>query len=454
MAFFAKRKRDNAVVGTTEATGKAEYRCLECGEPMGVWDSFETSNGVFVSRHFKHLGDLGGCSGGESARHKQMKAIALHKLQWEFDVAAAGLEETIGAHTADAYVRFTDGHHRYGTGFAVEVQYRNEGKDIEAVTENYLDHQFSVLWLWEEQFEGKDVDLFGGRVETVWPECVPPAREWHRPKHGYRQIRSRWVEAFDEGLPSSGAPATLPPEWCDEAALDLWRGQRWGDLFPDTLFYRADSPHDVVHRAEYAAEKHRVFDVIRGLDLGPINSLQVTLPPEVCDEAALDLWRSQPWEALFPAVTEEADGDGRVEYQADVYIEEVRDSLDEPTVELTYLPWSRERLWKWYQVGLDEEEPVYQRLPAPSEWGGTFEFTVEPETPTLTVRFPPDLLASLEADLYEVWDTFYHASYDTVIHLSEANADRRCDDCGGAADFYLRSEGVDSRFSCRECTCL
>ena len=88
-----------------------------------------------------------------------MKAIAAAKLQHRYDVGEIGLslenidvddEKKIGENIANVRAVLSSPHQKYGKGFAIEVQYRNETKDIEDVTENYLKHGYSVIWLYEE----------------------------------------------------------------------------------------------------------------------------------------------------------------------------------------------------------------------------------------------------------------------------------------------------------------
>ncbi len=96
------------------------------------------------------------------------------------------------------------------------------------------------------------------------------------------------------------------------------------------------------------------------------------------------------------------------EYQAEVYIQEVRDTLGEPTIEVNYFPWSREQLWRWYQNGFSEVSQVRQRIPAPEKWFGRLELGFEPESPQIKVKFPPEISEDVKEDLQNVWDTFYN----------------------------------------------
>ncbi|WP_139246247.1 hypothetical protein [Natrinema hispanicum] len=262
MAFFAKRLSDDRITRPSQAEKSDRLVCLGCGDEMVLYDSFETKNGTFVSSHFKHKRDscgYGGVgSGGESEQHERMKEIALHKLQWEFDLARSTLEQQVGENIADVYARFEDSQHPYGNGIVVEVQYKNDGKDIEAVTENYLKHGYSVCWVWEEQYDGRDVDLFGGQVNTVWPEAVPSMLKWeHGPQH--------WREPIGPSYPPNvTVPARLPTAWYDEQSHRIWRSQDWYDVFPDASGYESEySIQDVQDTLEDPGE------------------IEVTLAPEI-----------------------------------------------------------------------------------------------------------------------------------------------------------------------------
>jgi len=348
---------------------------------------------------------------------------------------------------ADAYLKFEDWHHQLGKGIIAEVQYRNKGKDIEATTDDYVSQDYSVVWLYEEDFESDrclldEEDFLKRAAEAVWPDRAPHTSIWKDLKTDFRNIQSRWTQAWKDGLSVSGAPATLPPEWCDEEAQKIWQKQPWYLLFPDT---RHGST------SEYDAEKY-IREVRVSLSSGPEET--VKLPPEWCDLAAAKLWYSQDWDSLFPSVKSERLDSYQYEYQAEVYIQEVRDTLGEPTIEVNYFPWSREQLWRWYQNGFSEVSQVRQRIPAPEKWFGRLELGFEPESPQIKVKFPPEISEDVKEDLQNVWDTFYNDNYDHVIRLSSSNADRSCGNCGDPADFYLRSDDVDARFACRACVGL
>lgn len=267
--MFARRK--GKVVQPSEADRDDEIRCSACGNKMTVVRSHERTNGQFVCRHFRHHGDGGGgggCGGigGESDRHKEMKEIALHKLQWEFDLAHSTTEQKVGKKRADVYCRFEEPQHPYGFGIVVETQHKNETKDIEAATENFISHGYTVCWVWDEQFDEYDVDLFGGSVVTPWPHAVPEQDEWGGDSEHYITEVAASLEGTDLPLPK------MPPEIIDWVAQSIYHDQEWGSLFDEPVDYT---------------------------DIWCYSKTPATLPPEWHQEKANEWWREQPWEARF-----------------------------------------------------------------------------------------------------------------------------------------------------------
>lgn len=135
--------------------------------------------------------------------------------------------------------------------------------------------------------------------------------------------------------------ATLPTEWCDEKALEIWRNQDWYSIFGCQPLYK--------HEAEFHIEDVRQTIEIK---VDP----EVWLPPEWYDDAARYLWSSQHWEALFPTPTSENITDNKLEYQAQVYIKEVQRDLNDPVVHLTSAPWLDDWLQKWEQTGMSKAD--------------------------------------------------------------------------------------------------
>lgn len=156
MPFVANYQGENCV--PEEVPNDAQLTCLDCGDELRVRRTHER-NHSFVARHFFHPNGGRNCSGGESATHRKLKSVVLSKLKQLFPHQEAGLERKIGDNIADVYLTFVEPMERYGDGIVAEVQYRNETKDRDAVTENYLTEGFSVCWLDQPKLRGKDIDL-------------------------------------------------------------------------------------------------------------------------------------------------------------------------------------------------------------------------------------------------------------------------------------------------------
>lgn len=187
------------------ASDEETIKCPACDERMSIVHSHSRGSS-FVSRHFRHQGESD-CP-GESDTHLRWKSIAYSKLENRYPDATITFEGTVGDRRTDVLVEFespeaSDG---LGEGLCVEVQYKHENKDIEAVTSDFLTHEYSVLWLGEEQYNGDDVDLDDGRLVEWWLQKIPSEDEWtgyHRVVHWLRQTNYSSVELevptwFDE----------------------------------------------------------------------------------------------------------------------------------------------------------------------------------------------------------------------------------------------------------------
>ena len=107
-----------------------------------------------------------------------MKSIAVDKLQQTYPDADVHIEFKTKEvpRRADVFVEFGQPSFPLGNGIAVEVQYRHEQKDLTETTASYLTGSISVLWLFEENYEGThpdydDVDL--PPPIPVWPHSIP-----------------------------------------------------------------------------------------------------------------------------------------------------------------------------------------------------------------------------------------------------------------------------------------
>lgn len=157
-----------------------EVLCPVCDGTLRVRDS------SFFARHFYHPPDSSTCE-GESSCHLAMKSIAVDKLRTKYPDAEIKIEFTADTvpRRADVFVEFDDPRCPLGRGIAVEVQYRNDQKDLIETTASFLDDGASVIWLFEEDYEGDrpnydDVQL--PQPIPVWPHAIPTVRNHHR-KH-------------------------------------------------------------------------------------------------------------------------------------------------------------------------------------------------------------------------------------------------------------------------------
>lgn len=284
---------DNRRVKPSQVDKPADLWCPECTEEMHIVRSHEHGES-FRGRHFSHNPDQSnGCGGGESDRHVQMKQIALHKLEWEFDVAEARTEQKVGDRVADVYTRFESPHDTYGYGIIAEAQHKNKAKNIEEVTQEYLNHGYSVVWLWDEHYSKDDVSLNEGRWHSVWPENTPGVEEWTGHADGYQYIKSirnrcpeldyweiyfeedetEWSASEVEFFPTPNRQqTTLPPEFADDTAQKIKEEQDWNSLF---------SPPVEIG------------------DFWDFSEVPATLPPEKTERIERRVWRETDWPARF-----------------------------------------------------------------------------------------------------------------------------------------------------------
>lgn len=213
---------DGSQVIPPQVSPDTTVTCPVCESPMAVVRSHERGS-AFISRHFRHheqerttelsaqsgqmtFDDLevGGECPGESDEHLKMKSIAYARLEHDFPDATVALESSVGNRIADVLLTFDDPRPPYAKGIAVEVQYRNHGKDIKAVTEHYLDREYSVAWLEEADFSEYDVDL--SEILSVWPYALPRRTG----TEGYHPV-IRWL--WQEKSPSVSIEIPIPGEY-------------------------------------------------------------------------------------------------------------------------------------------------------------------------------------------------------------------------------------------------
>jgi hypothetical protein len=180
-----------------------------------------------------------------------MKTISYARLEEYFPNADLELEGHLNGRFADVLLTFPEPRSPYGKGIAVEVQYRNKGKDIEAVTEHYFQHSYSVAWLEKEDFMAHDVDLSG--ILTLWPNALPDRRGMV----GYSDvIQSLWKESN----PPVEREIPIPGEyWASSNQSDDW-----------ILI----SEERLKHRAELQLLKYSTDSIIFGLGKGTRSGME------------------------------------------------------------------------------------------------------------------------------------------------------------------------------------
>lgn len=265
---FVATTADGEVIAPPQADRDAEYKCPECNDTITVRRGHER-DGHAVARHFWHPNGRNGCE-GESDEHRRMKSIAFWKAEQRWPSASVGYEIAVDDRRADVLVEFDGVDERLGEGLAIECQYRNEGKDVEAVTNDFLEAGYSVLWLEADHFDGMDVDLEAGDWRLWWPRQVPTEDVWgrgieniHEGYHGiihwlrdtkptevelkiptfpdlvYEKIYYMWHDEYYANRPEVHRPNTPPLEpreadqieWevaCTSCGKRIERSNKWG----------------------------------------------------------------------------------------------------------------------------------------------------------------------------------------------------------------------------------
>ena len=278
---FASEFPNELAALNTCADGYEHYpRCPECDSRVTHRD--ESTDGK--AAHFAHCNFTGGggadgshCSGpsvGESQEHKAMKSIATSAI--EFALEDIGIDESYlevelpAPHTdkkdrrvADCLIEFEGRDEQLGEGLIIETQYKNKSKDKQSTTLDYLllDDDYSVLWLWEGDFQTDDdlpqnwnckivhEETVRDRVQRqIWPPANPESI-WEimgPPSLHYPLQCDSHVNGLDSTARvtfsdpdaqrhidtvamtgESSVPATLPPEW----HIEQWRAEDWDVRF-------------------------------------------------------------------------------------------------------------------------------------------------------------------------------------------------------------------------------
>jgi len=169
MPFTATR--DGERILPHEAESSDLIVCPICDDTMSIVAEHRR-RGRFIARHFRHQ-SIDECS-SESVPHLRMKAIAFSKLVTTYPSADVSIEEPVGSRRADVLVKFPEPRYPLGKGIAVEVQHRNNSKDLFATDQDYYDEGFSVLWLSEQHYS--EYDVATDHVQPVWPKALPQLR--------------------------------------------------------------------------------------------------------------------------------------------------------------------------------------------------------------------------------------------------------------------------------------
>lgn len=201
---------DGVTVTPEEVDDGTVMECPRCDDRL-LPRSSHYREGNFVARHFYHPNSSGGCS-GESEVHLRMKSIALSKLKETYpDHDVVGTEVQIGDRRADVCLEFEEPHPRLGYGVVVEVQWRNENKSIRATTRDFLRSGWSVYWVDEDDFQGRNVEL--GTPVSVFPTMVP----------GRKDVAD--VDHFEFDYSEPTMDVIFPNELLQSLKSELW--QTW-----------------------------------------------------------------------------------------------------------------------------------------------------------------------------------------------------------------------------------
>lgn len=215
MPFLALHNGTKVIPNQVQKRDSLE--CPKCDDKLKIRDS-HYRKGSFVARHFYHAAEEEVDCGGESPPHLRMKSIAYSKLTTEYPDAVIGLEQQLGERRADLLVEFPQSRFPEGRGIGVEVQYKHEQKDVDSVTAEYLNEEYSVLWLDQEDFSGFNVDLSG--IFPVWPHSVQ-----HDFRNGYHGV-IHWLR---QPKPANlSIDIVLPTEYFAEHSKSLHRAWEYG----------------------------------------------------------------------------------------------------------------------------------------------------------------------------------------------------------------------------------
>lgn len=236
--------------GAFQVPKETDVECITCGGRMRVWG--ESINGI--PRHFKHIGNMGHREGGgreacehvsESDEHIKWKNLAAGCLMEEFsdNISECVVEMELQAPESDKNRRIGDVvlvfdrfDEKLGRGIVVEVQHKNHSKDVKETTRDYISQGFSVVWTYESDYSQdhcrlSEVDFRQRAFDEAWPNYIPRTDCWWSSEYNFEYQQKEWLSGCKNGADRSCVPATLPKEWYDQRARELWESQYWYSLF-------------------------------------------------------------------------------------------------------------------------------------------------------------------------------------------------------------------------------
>lgn len=246
--------QDGKKVGPEQVAKGEDAKCHVCGENVRPRAGYKDG----PARHFWHYERSGGNGGGgacdsvaESDKHIKWKSLAASQLQtaFESEMESVRIEQELAApktskdrRIGDVVLTFKQADQQLGKGLVVEVQHKNNSKDIDGVTRDYLEQRYAVAWLssadfTEDRCKLTEVDFRKRARQAVDPKFYPDQSDRGVPAYTYRELWKNWRTAYKMGLPTRGSKATLPPDWFDEKAEEIWQSQPWGALFNQPKSY-------------------------------------------------------------------------------------------------------------------------------------------------------------------------------------------------------------------------
>ena len=171
MPYLAMRPGGDRVL-PLDVEDNDEIFCPLCEDSLFVRRS-HYNRGRYVPRHFVH--PSGSDCPGESNLHAKLKTIAAMKLREIFETATISHERKIPGtdRIADVVATFSKELHPFGKGFIVEIQHKNDDKEIGPVSQEFLQAGYSVFWAYQSDFEDHDLTFAEHRVRRPWPHAVP-----------------------------------------------------------------------------------------------------------------------------------------------------------------------------------------------------------------------------------------------------------------------------------------